>query len=68
MSPFDLEKGILKEGEQVPFWLEKCRAKKHTLDKINLLMFNPQDYGSIKEEVSKYGLDMVGEHEPHLLE
>ena len=31
-------------------------------------MFNPEDYTEVKEKIAEYALEMVGEHEPHLLE
>jgi hypothetical protein len=68
VSPFNLEEGIVAEGEPMPFWLEKVKAKQHTIDHINLLLYNPEDYTAIKEKIANYALEMVGEHEPHLLE
>lgn len=52
----------------MPLWLQKARAKNHTIHHTNLLIFNPQSFLAIKEKVVAYALDMVGEHEPHMLE
>ncbi len=59
-SPFDLDVGIVKEGEEVPLWLQKVKAKNHTILHTNLLIFNSQSFLGIKEKVVAYALEMVG--------
>lgn len=44
----------------MPFWLEKARAKKHTIEHTNLLIFNSQDFLAIKAKIAAYALDMTG--------
>jgi hypothetical protein len=58
----------VKEGEETPLWLQKVKAKNHTIHNTNLLIFNNQNFMGIKKKIMAYGLDMVGEHEPYLLE
>jgi len=44
------------------------QAKNYATYHTNLLTFNPHDYTKIKEIITDYALDMVGQHEPHLME